>query len=339
MMQYESVQISGLAHIDAPLALSSEEIEERLAPTMRRLGLPRGLLRKLSGIESRRLFAEDTPPSEAATRAAEKAIRAAGVAREDIGVIVNTSVSRDFIEPSTACIVHHNLGLGPDCLNFDIGNACLGFINGMEMVATMIERGQIETGLVVNGENSHSATNRTIERLLDPAVDFSTFRNNFATLTLGSGAVAMVLGRSRQEAGEHRFLGGVTMAATEHCRLCTAQVDSMITNTKKLLNQGVELAIRTWGWAADALGWSADALDHVIIHQVGQSHTDRLMRRLGIDLAKVFRLYPLHGNVGPAGVPIVLSKLLEQDRLLPGHRVALMGIGSGLNCTMAEVVW
>lgn len=271
--------------------------------------------------------------------AAEKAIRAAGVAREDIGIVVNTSVSRDFIEPSTACLVHHNLGLGPDCLNFDIGNACLGFINGMEMVATMIERGQIDVGLVVNGENSHSATNRTIERLLDPAVDFATFRNNFATLTLGSGAVAMVLGRSQQQAGEHRFLGGVTMAATEHCRLCTAQVDSMITNTKKLLNQGVELAIRTWGWASDALGWTADTLDHVIIHQVGQSHTDRLMRRLGIDLGKVFRLYPLHGNVGPAGVPIVLSKLLEEGRLLPGHRVALMGIGSGLNCTMAEVVW
>lgn len=338
-MRYESVQIMGLAHIEAPLSLSSDEIEARLAPTMKRLGLPPGLLRKLSGIESRRLFDEETPPSEAATQAADKALRAADVDPQSIGVIVNTSVSRDFVEPSTASIVHHNLGLGPHCLNFDLGNACLGFINGMELVANMVERGQVEAGLVVNGENSHSATNRTIERLLDPATDFATFRNNFATLTLGSGGVAMVLGRSRAASGEHRFLGGVTLAATEHCRLCTAQVDSMVTNTKKLLNQGVELAIRTWGWATDALGWTADCLDHVIIHQVGQSHTDKLMRRLGIDFAKVFRLYPDHGNIGPAGVPIVLSKLLETGRLAPGHRVALMGIGSGLNCTMAEVVW
>jgi 3-oxoacyl-[acyl-carrier-protein] synthase-3 len=60
---------------------------------------------------------------------------------------------------------------------------------------------------------------------------------------------------------------------------------------------------------------------------------------LGLDPEKIFRLYPKFGNIGPAGVPIVLSKLNEEGKLKPSHRVALMGIGSGLNCTMAEVVW
>jgi len=46
-----------------------------------------------------------------------------------------------------------------------------------------------------------------------------------------------------------------------------------------------------------------------------------------------------HGNIGPASVPIVLSKLKEMGRLKKGKRVALLGIGSGLNCSMAEVEW
>jgi 3-oxoacyl-[acyl-carrier-protein] synthase-3 len=75
------------------------------------------------------------------------------------------------------------------------------------------------------------------------------------------------------------------------------------------------------------------------MHQVSKVHTERLAGLLGIDLSRVFRLYPEFGNIGPAGVPIVLSKILAEGRLLPGHRVGLMGIGSGLNCTMAEIVW
>ena len=72
---------------------------------------------------------------------------------------------------------------------------------------------------------------------------------------------------------------------------------------------------------------------------MSRSHTEKIASILGLDLARVYRLYPEHGNIGPAGVPIVLSKLDQEGRLEPGHRVALMGIGSGLNCTMAEVVW
>jgi 3-oxoacyl-[acyl-carrier-protein] synthase-3 len=338
-MRYDNVQILGIAHIDAPHRLESEEIEHRLAPTMRRLALPAGILLKVSGIEARQMFDVDFCPSEGAAQAADKAMAAAGVDRDEIGIVVNTSVCRDFVEPSTASVVHRKLGLSGSCLNFDIGNACLAFLNGMEMVATMIERGQISHGLVVNCENTHFALAETIKRLLDPRTTWQAFRDQFATLTLGCGAVAMVLGRATGAPDEHRFLGGITLAATQYSRLCTAQVDQMMTNTKKLFHHGLELGLTTWEMAREVLGWTVDGLDHVIIHQVGKAHTETFARKLGIDLKKIFRLYPHHGNIGPAGVPIVLSKLVEAGRLHRGDRVALMGIGSGINCSMAEVVW
>jgi 3-oxoacyl-[acyl-carrier-protein] synthase-3 len=149
----------------------------------------------------------------------------------------------------------------------------------------------------------------------------------------------MILAKATGAAREHRFLGGVTLAATEHCRLCTAQMDQMITDTKKLFHHGLELGLKTWDFARQMLGWTIEDLDHFVIHQVGKAHTEKFARTLGIDLRKIFRLYPDHGNIGPAGVPIALSRLVENHSLKSGDRIALMGIGSGINCTMAELVW
>jgi 3-oxoacyl-[acyl-carrier-protein] synthase-3 len=337
-MHFDNVSILGVAHLDAPHRVPSDEIEGRLAPTLDRLGMRPDLLRDASGIMARRMWDDGVQPSDVAARAGELAIEAAGIDRDELGILINTSVCRDYVEPSTACIVHSNLGLPETCMNFDLGNACLAFINGMDMVGNMIERGQIAAGIVTNGESSRLPTERTVERLLDPAVDEAIFRANFATLTLGSGAAAMVLGRSDDGRG-HRFLGGVNLAATEHCRLCYGQVDGMVTDTRELLVAGLGLAARTWQKAVDELGWSADAFDHFVIHQVSKTHSDKFAAILGLDPAKIYRLYPEFGNIGPAGVPIVLSKLAEARSLSKGDRIALMGIGSGLNCTMAEVIW
>jgi len=338
-MLFNNVSVISVSHIDAPHRVPSTWIEDQLKPTMERLCVHPNLLRALSGIQARRFWDEGTQPSDVATKAAEIAIKQAGIDRSQLAVLINTSVSRDYIEPSTACIVHGNLGLGEHCMNFDLGNACLGFVNGMDMVGNMIDRAQIEYGIVVCGESSRFVTEQTIERLLSPTCSEEDFRASFATLTLGSGATAMVLGRTSDNPLGHRFLGGVNLAATQHCRLCHGQVNYMVTDTKSLLLAGLELAQRTWVRAQKELGWKEEDLDHYVMHQVSKVHTERVVDTLGINLRKVYALYPEYGNIGPASVPIVLSKLNEEARLVKGQRIALMGIGSGLNCTMAEVVW
>jgi 3-oxoacyl-[acyl-carrier-protein] synthase III len=338
-VRYTKVKMLGISHIDAPERVSSEDIESRLAPALRRMGIPRGILKKLTGIESRQMFDPSLLPSDGALRAAEKAIAATGIDRSELGVIVNTSVCRDPGETTTAGVVHQKLGLAEDCMSFDVGNACLGFMNGMDLVATMIEQQRTDHGIVVACENTHFAMLETIKRLLEPRTTWTAFRDNFATLTLGCGAVAMILSRATGAAKEHRYLGGVTMAATEHCKLCTAQVDQMITNTKKLFHHGLELGLKTWERAREVLNWQIEDLDQFIIHQVGKAHTEKFARTLGVPLSKIFRLYPDHGNIGPAGVPIAFSKLVASGTLKEGDRIAFMGIGSGINCSMAELVW
>lgn len=338
-MRFSNVSILAIRHVDAPIVVTSTELCAPLQATMARLGMRPDVLATASGVLERRWWAPGVQPSDAATWAAELALAEADVPRDRIGILVNTSVCRDYIEPSTACLVHSKLGLAPTCLNFDVGNACLAFLNGMDIVANLVERGAIDYGLVVDGEGARFVQEATVARLASDTATEQDFREQFATLTLGSGGAAMVLARSDLAPNGHAYLGGVSLAASQHSGLCKGQNDKMITDAKTLLFAGLELAGKTWLKAQAELGWRAADLDEFVLHQVSSTHTKSLCGTLGLDMAKVFGIYAQFGNIGPAAVPIALSKAVEAGRIRKGQRVALMGIGSGLNCSMAEVVW
>lgn len=339
-MRFENVSILGLGYVDAPHRITSAEIEDQLTPIMERYSLPTGMLESLTGIVARRFWDIGVQPSEVATMAAELALEDAGIDREKIGIIINTSVCKDYIEPSVASLVHGNLKLSPRAINFDVGNACLGFINGMQIIANMIELGQVDYGLVVDGEGSRHAIESTLNRMLDPQSDLRTFRNQFATLTLGSGAAAMVLCRTdlAPEQG-HRILGSVSLAATQYNRLCLGQPDEMITDSKHLMAAGIELSVAMTNYMQTEWGKVPNDVDEVVMHQVSQPHTDKVIEAACLEESKVFRIYPEFGNVGPAGVPLVLGKSLQQGRIQPGDNVGLFGIGSGLNTMVMDVQW
>jgi len=338
-MLFQHVSIAGLAHIDAPHTLSSDEINLRLKPTLDRLGIKTDVLRDVAGINARRLWDADMPLADAATDVARKAIAEANVDPSKIGILINTSVSRDFLEPSVASIVSGQLGLPDTCQNFDVANACLAFINGMDIAGRMIERGEIDYALIVNAENANVVYQKTIERLNREGITAEEFRNEFASLTLGCGAAAMVLARRELVPDAPQYRGGVTRAATQWSHLCRGNLDRMVTDTKMLLIEGIKLAQLTFGAAKQALGWAVEEMDEFVIHQISRAHTEAFLKTFGIDPQKVLTIFHEHGNIGPASVPIVLSKLKEMGRLKKGKRIALLGIGSGLNCSMAEVVW
>ena len=340
-MLFQHVAIAGLAHIDAPRRLTSDEIHARLRPTLDRLGIKSNILQDVAGVSERRLWDGEMKASDAATLAGVKALADAGIDADRIGLLVNTSVSRDYLEPSTASIVAGNLRLGDECQNFDVANACLAFLNGMDIASRMIERGEIDYALIVDGETADLAYEKTLHRLGQPDVTAEQFRDEMATLTLGSGAAAMVMARAELAPGAPRYRGGVTRSATEWNHLCVGDLvhDRMIADGRMLMIEGVKLGRKTFEAARIALGWAVEELDQFVIHQVSKAHTKAFLKAFSIDPTKVMTIFGEHGNIGPASVPIVLSKLREMGTLKKGNRIALLGIGSGLNCSMAEVVW
>ncbi|HEU0101663.1 MAG TPA: 3-oxoacyl-ACP synthase III [Mycobacteriales bacterium] len=337
--RYQQVVISGLAHVDAPHVVTSTDVEAPLARTMERLGVQPGLLETLSGILERRVYDAGTQPSTVAAAAGEQALAASGVARSDVGALINTSVCRDHLEPSTASLAHGLMELPTEALNFDVGNACLGFLNGMNVVANMIESGEIEHGLVVDGETSRFTMEATVERLARDDCDEQMFREQFATLTLGSGAVAMMLSRGDAADRRPRFLGGLSRASTAHANLCTGNISEMKTDTKGLLLAGLELATHVWKDALTSFEWEPGSIDTYVVHQVSKVHTRAVCDTLGLDIDRFPLIYPHYGNIGPAGVPTVLSKAVADGTVTPGSRVMLLGVGSGINAAASEIQW
>jgi 3-oxoacyl-[acyl-carrier-protein] synthase-3 len=313
---------------------TSDDIEDRLRSALRRLRLPGGLLQRVAGVMERRNWAAGDSSDDATVSAGQRALAEAGVAASDVGLLINTSVTRKHLEPSVAVRLHHGLGLPSSAVNFDVANACLGFVNGMSLAAGMIQSGQIRYAIVVNGEDADEIQVNTIRRLLRSDVDREGFMSEFASLTLGSGAAAAVLGRTDEHPGAHR-LGGVTRAATQFHELCVGSVDGMFTDARALLKGGLDLVVSAWKEAAGEWNWSS--MDRYVTHQVSSVHTDAIVKAAKLDRSRVPITFPKYGNVGPASIPITLVE--QQATLAKGDRVLLMGVGSGLNTAMMELAW
>lgn len=350
-MRYSKVFLESFGYEIAPVVVSSTELEARLMPVYDALHLSPGQLEALTGIIERRWWEEGYRLSDGAVVAARRALEAADVRSGQVQTLIYGGVCREQFEPATACRVASELGISPDAVVYDISNACLGVLNGIVEIANRIELGQIRAGLVVASETAREINDIMIERMCqDRSMDF--FKLSLATLTGGSGAIAVLLSDgsfSREK--RRRLLGGVTQTAPQFHGLCRWGIEAIkpltphhflqftSTDSAAVLTHGVELGIRTWQAFLRKLGWVKERIDRVICHQVGASHRDTIFRSLGIALEKDFSTFPYLGNIGTVSLPLTAALAEDREVLHPGDNVAFLGIGSGLNCLMLGVQW
>ncbi|MBG6182555.1 3-oxoacyl-[acyl-carrier-protein] synthase-3 [Arthrobacter sp. CAN_A6] len=334
--RHDNTALLAVTSVEAPVVVTSAEFDERLAPSLKRLRLSKRLLERVAGVTERRWWSPGSDFDDAAIEAGAKAMAEAGIEPSQVGLLINTSVTRRNLEPSVAVKIHHTLGLPSSAMNFDLANACLGFVNGITLAANMIDSGQIKYALIVAGEDAQSTQEATFKRLNRPDSTRQDFLSEFATLTLGSGAAAAVIGPADEHPGSHRILGGVSRAGTQHHELCVGGIDGMYTDTKGLLDGGLELVVTAWH-EAQADGWKWDAMDRYVTHQVSNSYTNAIIKAVDLVRERVPITFPHWGNVGPASLPMTLAQ--EAQSLSPGDRVLCLGVGSGLNTSMMEIAW
>ncbi len=334
---HRNAALLSVAEVEAPEVLTSKELDRRLADALKRLRLPTGLLQRVAGVKARRNWRADGEVRAATVEAGRKALSAAGVDPSEITVMINTSVTREHLEPSVAVGIHHDLGLPSSAMNFDITNACLGFVNAMTLASSLIDAGQARYALIVNGEDARKVQDATVKRInsLDDNLSRDDFMSEFASLTLGCGAAAAVIGPADAHPEGHRIIGGVTRAATQHHGLCVGDHHGMFTDARGLLDGGLELVMDAWDDAKAHFDWQQ--MDAYVTHQVSQLHTSSIIKAAKLDKKRVPVTYPELGNVGPASLPITLAR--ETERLRTGSRVLCMGVGSGLNTAMVEIQW
>jgi acyl-CoA:acyl-CoA alkyltransferase len=344
-MRFNNVCLESIAVALPGEIWTSAAIEEQLRPLYDRLRLPFGRLELMTGIRERRMWPDGTLPSEASAAAGRAVLGISAVRRDQLGLFIHSAVSRDMLEPASASFAHHKIGLPAGIQVFDLSNACLGFLNSVVVAAGMIDSGQIQAALIVAGENGRPLVEETVRTLLAGSFDRNAIKPYFANLTIGCGAVAAVVcHRDLVKGRVHRILGGVCRSATEHSELCQGNTAgagglAMQTDSEKMLDAGVGLAKQTWDEFTASTGWTRDSVDRVICHQVGSAHRRRLFETLGLDVAKDFSTFETLGNMGSVSLPATLSSAIDAGAVHEGDRVALMGIGSGLNCLMLALEW
>lgn len=346
-MRYEHVCIEAVTHTLPPHVITSDEIEQRLAPVYQRLGLPAGRLELMTGIRERRWFDPGTSPGSISILTARAALQKSGLDPRHIGALIHGSVCRDQMEPATAAGVHAGVGLPESSLVMDVSNACLGLLNGMLIIADQIELGRIRAGIVVGTESGRDLVEGTIDSLLqDSTLTRQSIKRAFASLTIGSGSAAILLCDRKLSKTGHRLQGGAFLSDSAAHKLCSGGVQAdrhgdgrprMETDSEALLHAGIALAEKAWAKARQTLNWRNEDVDRVFTHQVGKQHRTLLMERLQFKPNLDFPTVELLGNTGAAALPMGLSMGLEQDPPKPGTKLALLGIGSGLNSVMLGV--
>ncbi|MEN8142066.1 MAG: 3-oxoacyl-ACP synthase III [Thermodesulfobacteriota bacterium] len=344
-MKFNNVCLNSFGYQLPPGVVTSDDIEERLKPVYDNLKLPQGRLEMMSGIKERRFWDKNTRPSDGAVMAGLKAIKASGIDPSELECLFFTGVCRDMMEPATATFVHHQLGLPGKCLVYDISNACLGFLNGMVTLAGMIELGLVKNGLIVSAETAENLVESTIENLLnDQTLTRKNIKNTFASLTIGSGAVALVMGDGRQHDTGHKLKSASYRANTSYNDLCRGGNEGaagtlMATDSEELLKRGVETAQQTWLDFLVESGWAKESIDRFFCHQVGSAHAKLLFEKLELDPTRNYETLQVLGNVGSVSAPITMAMGVDEGMLTNGEKAAILGIGSGINCLMLGIQW
>ncbi|MGL4594988.1 MAG: 3-oxoacyl-ACP synthase III [Thermoguttaceae bacterium] len=343
-MKYTEVFVEKIAHSLPDEVITTDEIERRLAPLYERLKLPEGRLELLTGIKERRIWESGKTPGMQSVLTVQKLMKQSDADPGKIGALIHASVCRDYLEPATACNVHRVLGFPVTSFVYDISNACLGILTGMIQIANMIQLGQIEAGIVVGTESSRSLMETTIHHLnSNLSLTRRSIKNAFASLTIGSGSAAVLLVSRKLVQKGQQLLGGAVRSQTDFCDLCKSITDQsggdamnplMETESETLMKEGVAAAAKTFPFFLNEVGWKTSDIDRVFCHQVGKTHQQLLFSTLNIPDRLNFSTLEFLGNTGSAALPTAASMGFEQNPPQLGERIALLGIGSGINVTM-----
>lgn len=338
-MLYENVCIEGMGYVIPDRIVTSAWMEEQIAPVYKTLNIPFGYLERLTGIKEHRWWDNGVLVSDGAAMAAERAIANTGIDRSEIQCLINTSVCRDYIEPATATIVHNKVGLSPEAMSFDVVNACLGFLNGMLIVANMIELGQIDTGIVVAAESPQEGQEATIRQMLENPPSKEAIRDNMASFTLGSASVAMILRHKSKCTSGKRLLGGTAFSNTDHNQLCVAQREWMHTDSSLLLSEGTKVITTAWKQFKKMMQWTNKTVNKMFTHQVSEPQRKIGLKALGVPLTIDYPTLHYLGNTASVAAPISMAIGIDNGFVDEGDKIILFGVGSGINSIVLGIQW
>jgi len=272
-----------------------------------------------TGITARHIAGDGETTASMATEAARRALEAARVSPDQVGLIVLATATPDQTFPASATRVQTALGI-QDCIAFDVQAVCTGFLYALSIADNMLKGGMADHALVIGSE--------TFSRILD-------WGDRATCVLFGDGAGAVLL--KAEDAGDRGILATRLHADGRHGDLLYVDGGPSTTGTVgKLRMKGREVFRHAVVNLADVLeevlkasGHEVAEVDWVVPHQANKRILDATAKKLGLGPEKVVVTVDQHANTSAASVPLALDAAVRDGRIKRGDLIVLEAMGGG----------
>ncbi|MEO0607754.1 MAG: beta-ketoacyl-ACP synthase III [Pseudomonadota bacterium] len=281
-------------------------------------------IQERTGIKQRHIAADGELTSDLATAAARAILKDAGIAAEQVDLIVLATTTPDKTFPATATAVQAKLEMGHGAA-FDVQAVCSGFLFALATADSMLKTGLFKTALVIGAE--------TFTRILD-------WSDRGTCVLFGDGAGGVVI--TAEDATEMGDTGILTHhIRTDGTKSELLHVDGGVSSTgtighvRMLGNQVFRHAVTNISSAIHAVydetGLNSDDIDWFVPHQANQRILNGVAKKMKLDESKVVSTVGAHGNTSAASIPLALHTAVSDGRIQPGHLVLSEAMGGGFS--------
>lgn len=308
--RYAPTSITGWSAFLPPKVLTNTELERRFDTTDQ-------WIRERTGIRERRVGGKT---SDMAIEAGRKAVDLAGVEPSDIQMLILATTTPDHIMPSTASLVHHQLGLSG--ASFDINAVCSGFVHAYIVANSMMSTMDIDTAIVIGSDCLSSLTGDS---------------DRTTTVLFGDGAGAVILSRAAKDS--YSGILGVDMGTdgSGYDLLFCHHQGTIEMDGQEVFRRAVRATVASASRALEMAGMKAGDVSLFIPHQANYRIIQAACKRLGITEEQTAMTIETTGNTSAASIPIALSVALDEGRISEGDTILMSGFGAGMSWSSVVV--
>ncbi len=321
--------ITAVGHYVPDKILSNADLEKMVDTTDE-------WIRTRTGITERRIM-ENGATSDMGAKAAEAALKNAGVPATEVDLIICATVTPDMFFPSTVCLIQEKIG-AKKAWGFDLSAACSGFPFALVVAAQFIETGAHSKVLVVGADKMSAITDYTNRNncilfgdaaaavLLEPSKDENAGILDYILRCDGSGEpyLNMLAGGSRNPASHETVDKGMHYIYQDGKSVFKVAVIGMADVSAEIMEKN---------------GLTGKDIDWLVPHQANLRIIDATANRMGLDQSKVMVNIGRYGNTTAATIPLCLSEWWERGQLRCGQTIVMSAFGAGYTWGAVLMKW